>query len=80
MARLVMKVTEGISGLWHYHLSKDDSKTKALCGAAVMGTSMRLEDWGKPFGEHFPKKPTYCKECDRLMKERDCSTAEDQPR
>jgi hypothetical protein len=64
-----VKVTEGVSGLWHYHLSEDDSKTKALCGATVMNTSTRLEDWGLAYGEHFPKRPTYCKECDLLMRE-----------
>lgn len=58
-----MKVTEGILGYWHYHLSTDDSPYIALCGAKVMGTEIQLKDWGVPFGEHFPKRPTWCKEC-----------------
>ena len=59
-----MKVTEGILGFWHYHLSNDDSPSKALCGAKVMATSMDLKQWGIPFGEHFPIKPTFCKSCE----------------
>ncbi len=62
-----MNIVEGISGLWHYHLS--NSITYALCGAQTMRTSMALDEWGKPFGEHFPKRPTWCKECERLAKE-----------
>ena len=61
-----MKVTEGISGYWHYHLSQD-GKFTGLCGARTMDTSLKLEDWGlQNWGEHFPKRPTFCKECDRL--------------
>jgi hypothetical protein len=61
-----MKITEGVAGLWHYHLSKDDSKSRALCGSQVMDTAMPLGDWKVPFGEHFPKRPTFCEECDKL--------------
>lgn len=61
-----MKVTEGISGYWHYHLSHDNSPTYSLCGARVMPTEMPLDNWKVPFGEHFPKRPTFCKECDKL--------------
>jgi len=42
-----MKVTEGVSGLWHYHLSEDDSKTKALCGATMRESSEPLPPWGE---------------------------------
>lgn len=63
-----MKVTEGVAGMWHYHLSHDGSKIRALCGAPVMATGSQLEDWGLVFGEHFPKRPTYCKECDNLWR------------
>lgn len=56
-------VTEGISGLWHYHLSTRDKPHTSLCGRQVMGTSMPLTDWQKPFGQHFPKHPTWCAEC-----------------
>jgi hypothetical protein len=61
-----MVITEGVSGLWHYHLSKEDEKTRGLCGARVMTTSILLKDWKVPFGAHFPKRPTWCKECDRM--------------
>ena len=61
-----MKVTEGISGMWHYHLSNDNMPNMALCGARVMPTSIKFKDWGLPFGDHFPKKPTYCQKCDSL--------------
>jgi hypothetical protein len=61
-----MKITEGIAGLWHYHWSHDDAPTKALCGASVMATELPLTAWKVPFGEHFPKRPTYCEKCDVL--------------
>lgn len=61
-----MKVTEGISGMWHYHLSADETPHVGLCGARVMSTGIPVESWGMAFGEHFPKKPTWCAECERL--------------
>lgn len=60
-----MRITEGISGFWHYHLSNEGDIGRALCGAVVMPTGMKLKDWGVKFGEHFPKCPTWCKECER---------------
>lgn len=61
-----MKVTEGISGLWHYHLARD-GKFTALCSARVMDTSIPLKDWNiQNWGEHLPKRPTFCKRCDLL--------------
>mgnify|MGYP001577341219 CR=1 FL=1 len=64
-----MKVTEGISGLWHYHLRRD-GVTTALCGATVMPTEIKVSDWGVPFGKHFPKRPTWCKKCEQINAER----------
>lgn len=61
-----MKVTEGVSGMWHHHLSQDNNQAKGLCGANVMRTTINIRDWGIPFGKHFPKKPTWCAECERL--------------
>lgn len=58
-----LEVTEGSHGYWHYHLSTQASPYRGLCGAKVMHTSIRLADWGVPFGEHFPKRPTWCAEC-----------------
>lgn len=40
-----------------------------MCGRTVIDTSTRLADWGLAYGKHFPKRPTCCKECDRLMRE-----------
>lgn len=67
-----LEITEGVSGLWHYHLSESREQVPivALCGARVMHTSMRLESWRVPFGEHFPKRPTWCAECEKRMTSR----------
>lgn len=62
------KVTEGILGYWHYHLSPEESPYVALCGAKVMHTSIDVRSWGVPFGEHFPKRPTWCDECEKLAR------------
>jgi hypothetical protein len=59
-------VTEGISGMWHYHLSKPAKFTRGLCGAQTMQTAIELADFGKSFGDHFPKKPTWCSKCKQL--------------
>lgn len=59
-------VTEGIHGMWHYHISEAGKTTRGLCGAKTMHTSISLKDWRVPFGEHFPKRPTWCQECERL--------------
>jgi hypothetical protein len=59
-----LKITEGVSGMHHYHLSTEQSPYRGLCGAQVMGTAMPLERWRVPFGEHFPKRPTWCEKCE----------------
>jgi hypothetical protein len=61
-----LEVTEGIAGYWHYHISRSERPYRALCGAQAMGASIRLADWRVPFGEHLPKRPTWCAECERL--------------
>lgn len=61
-----LKITEGIAGYWHYHLSGPSAPFRALCGAKVMNTGIRLKDWRVPFGEHFPKRPTWCAQCEAL--------------
>ena len=65
-----MIITEGISSVWHYHLSYDGKHTKALCGADTMSTAMTLDMWGMPFGEHFPKRPTWCRKCHEISMEK----------
>lgn len=61
-----LMVTEGISGYWHYHISYTDSFVRSLCGASTMITSIPLHRWKVPFGEHFPKRPTWCSHCEQL--------------
>ena len=39
-------VTEGIGGVWFYHLSVEGTNAKALCGAKTMYTSISLASWG----------------------------------
>ena len=58
-----MHIVEGVSGLHHYHVAEDGTNATALCGARTMSTSIKLEDWGVPFGDHFPKRPTWCSRC-----------------
>lgn len=60
-------VTEGISSMWHYHLSTADKRTRGLCGAQTMRTEIPLLDWKVPFGEHFPKRPTWCAKCSAAL-------------
>lgn len=60
------RISEGISGYWHYHLSDVPFSTKALCGAQTMTTEIPLSGWRVPFGEHFPKRPTWCDKCESL--------------
>lgn len=61
-----MQICEGILGYWHYHYSENGAIS--LCGKPVMKTSIPAEDFGKSFGKHFPKKPTWCKECAAIAK------------
>ena len=67
-------ITEGISSLWHYHVSNFDKarqmpSVRSVCGAKVMLTAMPLKDWAVPFGEHFPKRPTFCVDCSHKLAE-----------
>lgn len=60
-----VKVCEGISGIWRYHLclQTDVHATTALCGRQTMACSCTTESWGfKP--EHMPT--SYCDECERM--------------
>lgn len=66
---MTMRVVEGITGYWFYHLRDDTDPNHlllpALCGAKVMPASIKLESWGKtPENYHIPEK--WCKECPRL--------------
>lgn len=39
-------ITEGIGGVWFYHLSAASTNATALCGAKTMNTSIPLKSWG----------------------------------
>lgn len=41
-----LHVTEGIGGVWFYHLSLASTNATALCGARTMNTSIPLASWG----------------------------------
>jgi hypothetical protein len=74
-----MAVTEGVSGYNHYHLSDPSDPEQiglSLCGRPVMKSGIALADWKKPFGEHFPKKPTWCEACETAARERSQATAQ----
>jgi len=63
----VLKIVEGISSQWHYHLSMG-GREEVLCGEReVMQTSLPLNSWGFK-SEHIGE--TYCKECERIAKEK----------
>lgn len=52
-------VTEGISGYYHYHLSKEHETTRSLCGVKVMPTCVPLTAWG--FVGHL--REHWCEKC-----------------
>lgn len=62
-----LRISEGVSGLWHYHLSGSELSLRGLCGRSTMTTSIPLRAWRVPFGEHFPKRPTWCERCEELF-------------
>lgn len=65
-----LRVVEGISGIWFYHLQSDTCKPGlSLCNKQVMRRNVRLEYWGKtPKDYHIPEK--WCRECPRIAEER----------
>lgn len=59
-----LEVTEGIAGMWHYHL-RPRGELRALCGAAVMRTSVPLDRWNKKIPNyHIPE--SFCQKCNEL--------------
>ncbi len=63
-----VKLCEGASGVWHYHLcSKRSSGLKALCGAQTMPSHAPLSSWRhKP--DHM--RSSYCDKCEALARAR----------
>jgi hypothetical protein len=59
----VFEMTEGVSGLHHYHISKTNKRTIALCGAPTMPTNCNMDTWG--YSGHLGE--TYCKICERRI-------------
>lgn len=41
-----LHITEGMGGVWFYHLSIPETNATALCGAKTMSTSIALASWG----------------------------------
>ena len=41
-----LHITEGIGGVWFYHLSLASTNATALCRAKTMSTSIPLASWG----------------------------------
>lgn len=57
-----LEVTEGVAGVWHYHLRKV-GQLRALCGAMVMRTSIPLERWNRKIPDyHLPE--SFCEKCE----------------
>jgi len=62
----VFTLREGVSSVWFYHIAEDE---EPLCGEyrlKTMETSIPLDTWGMK--THINEK--YCKECDRIARER----------
>ena len=60
-----LKITEGVSGTWFYHLSHATSPTRALCGAWVMSTSVPLSRWGRLIPNYHINE-RFCSKCTAL--------------
>lgn len=55
-------VVEGVEGTWHYHLAREGSNHRALCGRRTMRTSVPLDAWDRtPPGYHIPER--WCQRC-----------------
>ena len=62
----LFSICEGISGMWHYHLHRNGTPEKALCGARTMSTSLPMSTWGHK-SDHIPE--SYCEECEKMYQE-----------
>ena len=61
-----LTIREGVESVWHYHLAVDGLP---LCGRSkgiTMPTQLPINTWGMKTHIH----ETYCKECERIAKER----------
>lgn len=60
-----LRMVEGVSGVWFYHLTNMESSATALCGARTMACGARLSSWGFK-GHHGHIKYGYCDKCATL--------------
>lgn len=58
-----LEVTEGVTGMWFYHISENGAFTRGLCGAHTMKTNMPLAQWGH-VSKHIGER--YCSKCAEL--------------
>jgi hypothetical protein len=58
-----LKISEGISGVYFYHLSTAKHSERSLCGRRTMPTSIPIKAWGH-YNGHL--KERYCAECEKL--------------
>lgn len=55
-------VVEGVTGVYHYHLSTTGAESRALCGRPTMPSGTPLAYWGRtPKGHHIPE--SWCGKC-----------------
>lgn len=57
-------ITEGIAGMWHYHLSDPDKPGVSLCGKPTMRSNMPLSMWGTKGNKEL--REYYCEKCASL--------------
>lgn len=58
----MLQITEGVGGVWFYHLSLVSTDATGLCGAKTMHTSIPLVSWG--VRGHL--KEGWCSECEAM--------------
>lgn len=58
-----LRIVEGVSGTWFYHLARESELTTALCGARTMETRIPLTAWGKI--SHLNER--WCAKCSKEL-------------
>lgn len=41
-----LHITEGVAGVYSYHLSEVETNSRSLCGAQTMSTQIPIASWG----------------------------------
>lgn len=54
-------VTEGVAGMWFYHLSKKETPNISLCGKQTMRTDFPIHEFPIKLADHIPHGN--CKRC-----------------